>query len=201
MRALKLQLDSIEAERILGDLARELQNGRRFKKVVVRAQNRVLMGMRTEVVKDVRSEYRAPAAEIRRGMSVRRASTRDMTARLTVKGRMSIELVNFSARETRRGVSVRVLRRSRAAVIRPGGSQGILATKKRQVSATFIAKGHVLARVKDKDHPIILWGPNFMSAFSKPELRAQLQREAERRFAERLHAEANHELAKLRGAR
>lgn len=199
---LAIKLDAARAESVLGYLARELQTKGRFTNVVARAQNRVIMGMRTETVTEIRKIYNAPAADIRKTMTVTKANKNRLQARLTLRGKMSVELINYGARETKKGVSVRILRGSKSKAIRPGGANEILATKKRKVSATWIAKGHVMARVEGKDHPVILWGPSFMGVFSHENVRAELQKIAEDRYVKRLKAEADYELTKLgRGAK
>lgn len=201
MADLQIRLDAAQAEIYLGKLARELQAKGRFAKVVARAQNRVIMGMRTETVSEIRKIYNAPAADVRKTMTVTKADKNRLQARLTLRGAMALELVRYGARETRKGVSVRILRASKAKPIQPGGERKILATKKRGVSATWIAKGHVLSRVEGKDHPVMLWGPSFMTLFSREEVIANLRKTAEERFMRRVKAEADWELAKIAGAK
>lgn len=181
-KGLYLTLDDREARRILGDLAKQLQKRGKFETVIARAQNSALDTARAEAVRVIREEYNAPAGEIRKTMTVKKATKRTLQARLTLKGRMSVELVHYGARQARKGVAVKVLKSSRKAAIRPGGALGILETKKRKASATWIAKSHVLARVEGKDHPIMLWGPSFLSRLSNDDNRARIETAAATRF-------------------
>lgn len=179
---LYLRLDDREANRILGELAKKLRDKGKFESIIARAQNAALDTARAEAVRVIREEYNAPAGEIKKTMTVKKATKRTLQARLTLKGRMSVELVYYGARPGRKGVAVKVLKSSRKTAIRSGGNLGILETKKRKASATWIAKGHVLARVKDKDHPVMLWGPSFLSRLSNDENRARIEAVAARRF-------------------
>ena len=53
---------------------------------------------RAEAVRVIREEYNAPAGEIKKTMTVKKATKRTLQARLTLKGRMSVELVYYGAR-------------------------------------------------------------------------------------------------------
>lgn len=179
---LYLRLDDREALRILGELAKKLQEKGKFEQIIARAQNAALDTARAESVRVIREEYNAPAGEIRKTMTVKKATKRTLVASLTLKGRMSVELIHYGAREARKGVAVKVLKSSRKSAIRPGGALGILETKKRKASATWIAKGHVLARVADKEHPLMLWGPSFLSRLSNDDNRNRIEAAAAARF-------------------
>ena len=186
-----VKLGAARAESILGGMADKLKDKGKFRVVVARVQNRVIMSMRSDVVKDIRNEYNVPAGQVRSTMTVLKADKDHLVASLTLKGKMSVELVNFSARATKKGVSVRVLKASKAGVIKAGGEkQVILETKKNKASATFIAKGHVLARIEGHDHPVMLWGPSFIAVLGREAIKQSLQQKAEARFTTRLQHEA-----------
>ena len=180
---LYLRIDDREAERLLGELAGKLRKKGKFESIIARAQNAALDTARAETVRVIREEYNAPAGEIKKTMTVKKATKRTLQARLTLKGRMSVELAHYGAKEGRKGVIVKVLKSSRRGPIKPGGDLGIMQTKKNKASATWITKGHVYARVEGKKSPIMmLWGPSFLSRLSADENRDRIMAVATRRF-------------------
>lgn len=197
MSSLYVHLDSARAETILGSLADLLKNRRKFYTVIARAQNRTISSMRKAVVQSIRGEYDAPASEIRKTMSVSNSNPRKLVARLSMRGRMSIGLEHYKAKRTPKGVSVKILKGQGAKVIKAGGDKEILETKKNKASATWIAKGRVFARVKDKATPIVLFGPSFLTVLARLEIKSSLQAQAEETFSKRLIHEANYELNKV----
>jgi hypothetical protein len=88
--------------RSLDVLARDVPD-----KVVVRAANRTLSNVQTESVKQVRSTYNLRAKTVRGQIELRRARRGRLVASLVVTGR-PIPLIEFSASQNRRGVSVKV---------------------------------------------------------------------------------------------
>ena len=193
-----VQLDENHASKLLGELAKEMEKlGKKMPKIMARVQNVVIRGMRTEVSKVIRAEYAAPAKEVAKTMSITKASSRNQFAALHMRGRMAVELVHYGAKQGKKGVSIKVLKSSKKAPIKSGGKLDILSTLKRGASATFIAKQHVLGRVKGKDHPIMLWGPSFLSVLNRKEVVSALQNESDLRFSKDFLKQFNYELSKL----
>ncbi|MCL1915675.1 MAG: phage tail protein [Desulfovibrionaceae bacterium] len=185
--SLHVALDDAEALRFLDSLALKLASRGDIPKIIARAQNDALKTAQAEAVRAIREEYNAPAGKIKNAMTLKKARQRHLQAVLTLKGRMSVELIHYGARPGKSGVTVKVLKSSRRSAIRPGGKQGILATKKRRVSATWIAKGHVFARVDDSENPIQrLWGPSFLTRLSNEDVRRRLETRVRDRFTNRL---------------
>ena len=199
---LEVRLDTAEAIRLMGSLAGKIAARGKLEKIIARAQNDALKTARAEAKRAIREEYNAPAGKIEKTISVREANQRRLVAVLTLKGRMSVELIHYGAKDPNaardrkgKGVTVKVLKRSKRGAIRPGGKQKILATQKRRVSATWIAKGHVLGRVDDAEHPIkMLWGPSFLTRLSDQDVRARLETKSRARFENRLQYYANQAL-------
>jgi hypothetical protein len=81
---------------------------------VVRALNRVGAMAKTEASRQIRAEYKMKASDVNAAITVRRASVRSTTIEVDVvaKGRHSVPLVNFSATQTKTGVSVTIKRSS-----------------------------------------------------------------------------------------
>lgn len=103
---LYLRLDDREALRILGAMAERLKNKGKFEQIIARAQNAALDTARAESVRVIREEYNAPSGEIRKTMTVKKATKRTLVASLTLKGRMSVELIHYGAREARKSMYI-----------------------------------------------------------------------------------------------
>lgn len=78
----------------------------------VRALNRTATTVRAAASREIRQEYNIKAAGIRHQIAIERARRGHVTASVVVSGRR-IPLVDFSARQTRAGVTVQVKRGSR----------------------------------------------------------------------------------------
>ena len=192
-----IRLNERDAREILGELATEFDKlGKNLPKIIARVQNVVIRGMRTEVVRAIRAEYAAPAKDVAKTMSIRLAGKLRPYASLHMRGRMAVELVRYGAVARKKGVAVKVLKSSKKAPIKSGGKTGILSTIKRGASATWIAKNHVLARTSSKDHPIMLWGPSFITVLNREEVKNSLQETAGLRFEKDLLKQVNYELSK-----
>jgi hypothetical protein len=190
---LQLRIDAFRAQ----DMARyySRSKGRNYSTRVTiataRAINRALEHMRTLVIKDIRSVHNVSRKDVAAAMKLTRAKAKKlMEGSLAFDGRDALPLISFQGRQLAKGVSVRVLKTSRAGKIRPGGSHGILATRKGR-AAVWIAKGQIMARTEGADHPIILWGPSFMTFFRRPGVAERMRGQAEQEFSERL----KHEMA------
>ena len=200
---LEVRLDTAEAERIMGRLAQKLAARGKLEKIIARAQNDALATAKAEAKRAIREEYNVPAGEINKTMSVKKSHPSDLRAILRLRGRMSVELIHYGAKDPNaarnrkgKGVTVKVLQSSKRAAIRPGGEHKIMATKK-GASATWIAKGHVLARIEDAERPIqVLWGPSFLSRLSNADVRARLESKTRVRFENRLQYYAGQTLKK-----
>jgi hypothetical protein len=156
-----------------------------------RAINRTLEHMRTLMIRDIRSIYNVSRAELAAAMKFTRAKAKKvMMGSLSFVGRDALPLISFRGKQLAKGVSVKVLKTSRAGMIRPGGSHEILATSRGR-AAVWIAKGQILARTAKDDHPIMLWGPSFMAFFRRPGVEEELRARTWEKYDERLR----HELA------
>lgn len=89
---------------------------------IARALNRAATAGRTQASKSLRADYTAKAAAIKSGLSIRRATKRKAEAVILGFG-SPLPLSSFSARQTRRGLSVNVKRSTGRHVIK-GGFKG-----------------------------------------------------------------------------
>lgn len=181
-----VSLDSREAARILGDLATRIRAvPRGMELVVVRALNRSITAMRDEMSVTIRETYAVRARDVKATMQVRKASRSYPIASLKARGRMSIPLGLWSARQTKKGVTVG---------IRKGEKRKRVVTSQGRPVVTFMAKGEVFARPELAARTNIrrLYGPSFLAVLGTPQAEAARQERAEHVFATRVVAEANH---------
>ena len=156
-----------------------------------RAINRTLAAVNTEGSIQVRKIYALKAKRIKKNFSIRKSTKNNLTASWKSKGD-PIGLIQFGARQNRRGVSVQVEK----------------VNARKTIDHTFIQAGkdketkHVFWREK-KDgvrvarYPIIrLTGPRIEDALSKPKVQKALQKKADETLQKRLDAEANYILSK-----
>jgi Prophage minor tail protein Z (GPZ) len=73
-----------------------------------RAINKVAITVRAEAAKDIRSVYNITAATAKGNITIRRATANNPAATVTASGRR-LPLLAFAARQTAKGVSVKVL--------------------------------------------------------------------------------------------
>lgn len=135
-----------------------------------RALNRTATTVRAQATRRIRERYNLKAGVIRAQLRINRADRNRLTAEVIASGR-PIPLIEFSARQTRAGVSVRVIRGQR---------------KVRRHA--FIAKMHtghvgVFERTSSKRLPIKeLFSVSLPVAFARKEILAALEQVAVERF-------------------
>jgi|GEM_PF-4981607 len=185
-----VRLDSHHAAQVMGELAGRVGSlPRGMDLVVVRALNRAVTASRDESSKAIRIEYAVPARDVKNTMYVRKATRAYKVAILYALGRMSIPLIRWGARQTKKAVTV---------LIRKGGGRKRVVSKDGQkLPGVFIAKGEVYARQTTKRTPIRrLYGPSFLAYFGKPDVIAAQQARAVDVFNTRVIAEGNYLLSK-----
>lgn len=199
MEGLQVTVNTERMQHLLAQYAWRFKDKKRLRRVMANAINRTLLHMRTVAVRGIRETYFVPAGEVRKTMSLRRARPNsNPSGELKFKGNMTSPLIKFGAQQRKKGVSVRVLRSSGARFIQPGGDKKIVKTAKDR-AAVWIAKGDVYARVEDRDHPVILYGPSFLSFFNRPGVAEQLRAQSEEFMIKRLRHEAEYALGKEGG--
>lgn len=156
-----------------------------------RAITRTLMHMRSLVSQEIRDYYAIKKQEIDRDIRIRFPKTGAyQTGSLSFSGFKSIGLGRLAAtRQGKKHVTTKVLKASRAKIVRPGGSRKILATSK-GLAAVWKRGRAVLARVEDSDKPVVLYAPTFMRFFERPNVEKALNIEMEEYFLKRLQHEA-----------
>lgn len=76
-------------------------------RAVAMALNRTATGVRVDASREIRARYKVKVATVNKAFSTQRATASSLTAVVRVRGR-PLSLANFSARQTKRGVTVNV---------------------------------------------------------------------------------------------
>lgn len=146
-----------------------LNSERVIDRATVTALNRTITSVQTEANRKIRERYNLRASAVRKQMRIGRANKSRLFAELVVSGRR-IPLVEFSARQNSKGVSVRVTR------------------ERKTVRTAFIARmksGHVgvFARTSKKRLPIEeLFSISLPRAFTQKQILAAVRKKAAERF-------------------
>lgn len=156
-----------------------------MRKIVTRVINRTLLAARTEFVKETTGHYAVPAKAVRETIAVANASKKMLYGRIRMKGKGAIPLLEWGAKQKKKGVSVRILKSG----------------PRKTIKGAFINKvggrDYVLIREGKARYPIRkLYGPGLISHISKKEVTWQMQRRAEEMFRKRLEHEAAYMLAR-----
>ena len=109
-----VRVDVTDATNKLRGLYRDL-DGRQFDTQVARALNYTAARAKTSVSQGVRAEYRIKAKDIKRAIVLRRAYVTKLEASIVAAG-TSLPLRAFPHRQTRKGVSVAIMRGKRKVV-------------------------------------------------------------------------------------
>ncbi|MDR1946643.1 MAG: hypothetical protein LBQ51_05695 [Desulfovibrio sp.] len=153
--------------------------------------DRTLVHLRKIIAVGIRETYHIKSAAVKNAVIMRKPVNRkgaELAGSLTYVSRLSLPLISYGAKQRKKGVSVRILKTHGTRLVTPGGDKKIMKTAKDR-AAVWIAKGHVMARVEDKDHPVILYGPSLLSYFTRPGIWKMLRVEA----YEFMHQRVEHE--------
>lgn len=193
MGAISVAINTEEARRHLSSLGQNFKDGGKSVRIaVMRAINDTLKHMVTDISARVRQTYNVKKSDLDRYLKVRRAgSFRSMRGGLYFSRRHSMPLSMFGATQNKNYVSVKVLKSMGKGRIKPRGNakskhkQTIVTTPKGR-AAVWMAKGQVMARVEEKERPVVLYGPSFMSFFTAEGIPEALNEEAQAWFDKRL---------------
>lgn len=185
-----LSLDLHHAKKVLDSLARDVEAlPKGMEKVVMRSLNRSIIAMRDETAKSLTEEYAVPQREVKAAMYIKKANTKRLVASLHAQGRMAIPLIHWKARQTSKGVSVKIKRQ---------GKRSVVTHKKGKEVVSFISGQNAYARPEMNTLNVKrLYGPSFLSMLRRPEVIESQQRRAQDVFEKRVMAEANFLLSKV----
>jgi len=157
-----------------------------------RAINRTLTAVGTEASVQVRKTYNLKASRVKKNFLTRKATKNNLSASWRSRGE-PVGLIQFGARQTQRGVSVKVETADPRKVI----DHTFIQVGRNQIKHVFWRekKGGVMVGRYDVHR---LTGPRIEDALAKPEVQKALQKTADETLAKRLDAEANYILSKAR---
>jgi hypothetical protein len=173
-----------------------------YKTVAMRAVNKTLDGMRTDVVRLIRSTYAVPARDLREKLSVIKAKKSYLRGSLSAKGPISVPLMRYGAYprapfisapkgprgKRHKGVTVKV----RADAGRKGVRHAFVLNSPSTGRPEVVKKVHA-----DRRYPIrILYGPGHLAALREDENLGSLQEQAMERFSKAVDHEARYLIEK-----
>jgi len=136
--------------------------------VIMRAVNKTLAGVRTDTVAEIRKGVNVTAKAVRDTITLHKAGKADLRARVESRQDYGTSLAAFGARQTTKGVTVQVLRRSGRKLVRhafinrkPGGNVVFWRKGKERVGTAPFRRGFPYGRLpRPYRLPIEkLWGP------------------------------------------
>ena len=111
-------------------------------KAAARALNRAATTVRAEASREIRKEYNIKASEIRKEMSIQRATPSRLVSAVKAKGRR-LTLLRFNARQNRTGVAVTIKKGRRqtiksAFIARGKGGNPVVFARGQYVNGRFV---------------------------------------------------------------
>jgi hypothetical protein len=172
-------------------------------KVLSRALNKTLTGVKTDASTEIRAIITAPKASVDKTFRVVNATPTNLSALFESKGR-PLPLIDFGARQTTKGVSVQVKRASARSVI----AGAFIGTLKSGHKGVFWRQWHGDKRPKKplaygtlpKKFRLPIeqrFGPRIPDILSNQPVMATVLKKAEERLHKNIEHELSYELSKL----
>ncbi len=174
----RIQLDQQDLEKLKSDL-RHIRDGAPI--VLMRSINRVVTGVRTDFVTEVRSGYNVKAKAARDNIDIHKASKSDLSGKVISTGK-PIKLVNFAPRPSnvqprrKAPITVEVIRGERKPV-----QHGFVAVMSSGHKGVFRREKEGGVRV-DRLPIEELEGPRLEDYYARPEVIARIQTKADKRL-------------------
>lgn len=163
-----------------------------------RAINRTLTAVNTEASIQVRKVYNLTATRIKKNFKTSKATMNNLNAAWRSKGR-PVGLLQFGARQTKKGVSVKVMASSARTVV----YGAFIQIPKMTLTGRAIMTGPQVFWREKKGGQLVdrynihrLEGPRIEDALAKPDVQKALQKTADDTLSKRLDAEANYILSR-----
>lgn len=166
---------------IIADLDRKKRDIAQL--ATVRALNKVADQAKTAASREIRAAgYKIKASEIKKGLSVTRATTGVLTAKVRATGR-PIPLINYGARQVSNGVSVDVLHGRKVIAgafiaTMPSGHKGVYVRVGKQHKRVVKNGKTMWSGLPIKE----LFGPNVPNGLANEAVQAALQRFIQEKF-------------------
>lgn len=162
------------------------------KTATMRAINKTLTGVITDATKEVRNVYNIKASRVKRNFQTVRATKERLSGKFVSKGD-PITLMQFSAKQNARGVSVKIMKSG----------------ARKTIKHAFIAEGKnnntlVFHRLQDASGNMVrrmpIWamtGPRIEDALAKPAVQSRLATKMDDRLKTNCEHEADYMLSQL----
>ena len=210
--------------RDIEDVKRSLAklSGDEAKKALSRGINSTLTGVRTDGVGILKDHYALTATEIRNSFKITKAAFKDPSGSISSKGTF-IRLIKFGAKQTQKGVTVRVLKVSPRKLVKHaffaklGGTKQVYRRtyktkdgKQSKMSGAIGRSGWVYNKKTGRFFPVAalplkyrfpikaLYGPRIQDYLGDPGIIGTLQRMAGDRLTKNMAHEVNYLLSQAR---
>lgn len=151
-------------------------------RVLGRALNRTITGVRTDVSSGIRKRLNVKASDVRKVISVRRARAAELSAEIVIAGK-GAPLAVFGARQTKKGVTIKVLRGGARKTIRGA----FIATMKSGHKGVFVRRGKRQLPIDER----------FGEAPAQSVLTSTIMNTVTTRARERFERELAHEMSRV----
>lgn len=164
------------------------QTDAKVRRAAARAINRSAESVKTDVVRRMRTHRGLNASTIREALAIRRANATSLLAEVIASGK-PIPLRDYGARQTRKGVTVRVNpTRGRKLVVKHGNKAFEIQKFGKHV---FVRQGKQRTPIKK------LFGPSIPATFLRKQIVEAMNQVAAREWPKRFQHELQRELAKV----
>lgn len=181
--------------------------------IISRSINKTLSGVRTDMSSEIRTVTTASKSIVDEGISIDKATVASPTGRVTLTGR-AITLGEFNARQTNKGVSVKVYKQQATKVYPSSFIATVKATAKKAgvASSTHTGVFRRVNRLNVAGKPIKkpwkkidprrlpikqMYGPNLATIMEKSEVMEPVLEKAAVRLQDNMDHELEYELGKL----
>lgn len=192
MIRIDVQADLREVEKMFRGL------GPGVDRAAARALNKTAITVRAQAARDIQQKRNLKIGTIKQSLKIRRARHNRLSVEIEATGK-AIAIRHFGARQSGKGVTVKILRKGKRTVLRKFGNKAFI-SKKASMG------GNVFVRTTAKRLPIVKWPgvPGIASVFEQKQIEQRMRREARKIWPKRLRQELNFEIekvaAKARGA-
>lgn len=205
-----VKLDEQDVSRVIWAL-RDVKNGAR--KAIMRSVNKTLTGVKTDMAKETSKILNVTQKRVKKDITVKKAGKTKLSGLVSSKGK-PINLMQYKAKQKKKGVSVKILKSSKRKTI-PGAfifvgqnnNQLVGWRKKTVQSAAYIgtqkdkySDSRYAAMPKKYRLPIeSLYGPRIQDITGRPEVMKKIEDSAGIRLQKELSHQVDYLLKKHRG--
>jgi hypothetical protein len=174
-------------------------------RVMMRAINKTIAGVRTDAVKEISGEITATQKVIRGRFVIRKATMANQGGEVITTGR-PLGLIHFKARQTKKGVSVQVKCKSKRTLLKhafiavtKGGAKNVFWRKWKEPRTTGRGIIGAPARLPECYRLPLerLTGPRVQDIFDDPPIMAAVLKKAQERLDKNFTHETDYMLSKL----